>query len=133
MLGGLWSIVDQNFSIASLRSIDCYLAFLLSNAECPNCYKYLGISPKYLATGVDVYMSSLEDVVLTAALCDILAKQRRPKWFWLHPPLRTRSVYRGSDTLNHLQEYDIDPLSGKLRYDETLRTFCVSWLVTCNI
>ncbi|KAG8301320.1 hypothetical protein J6590_056007 [Homalodisca vitripennis] len=68
-------------------------------------------------------MSSVEDVVLAAAACVILSKQRKPKRYWIKPSLRARSVYSGSDMLNDLQEDDIDPLSGELRCDGSIKNF----------
>lgn len=68
-------------------------------------------------------MSRVEDVVLAAAACVVLANQRRPRRFWVKPSLRARARYSGSDMLQDLQEDDVDPLSGELRCDGSFKNF----------
>lgn len=68
-------------------------------------------------------MSSVEDVVLAAAACVILAKQRRPRRFWVKPSLKARDRYSGSDMLRDLEEDDVDPLCGELRCDGSFKNF----------
>jgi hypothetical protein len=68
-------------------------------------------------------MSSVEEVVLAAAACVILATQRRPRRFWVKPSLKARAKYSGSDMLKDLQEDDVDPLCGELRCDGSFKNF----------
>lgn len=70
-------------------------------------------------------MASVEDVVLAAAACVVLAEQeqRRPRRYWVKPSLRARSVYSGSDMLRDLQEDDEDLLTGELRCDGSVKNF----------
>lgn len=69
-------------------------------------------------------MSSVEEVVLAAAACVVLAhNQRRPRRYWVKPSLRARCRYSGTDMLNDLNEDDIDPLSLELRTDGSFKNF----------
>ncbi|KAG8266860.1 hypothetical protein J6590_062281 [Homalodisca vitripennis] len=56
-------------------------------------------------------MSSVEDVVLAAAACVVLSKQRRPRRYWVRPSLHSRVTYSGNDLLDDLNRDDVDPLS----------------------
>ena len=66
-------------------------------------------------------MSSVEDVVLAAAACVILAKQRTPRRYWVRPSLKARAKYNGSELFKDLNRNDIEPLSGQLRFDGGLK------------
>lgn len=68
-------------------------------------------------------MSKVEDVVLAAAVCVILSKQRRPRRYWVRPSLQARAKYCGSDLLRDLNRDDLDPLSGELRCDGSFKNF----------
>ncbi|XP_039281609.1 uncharacterized protein LOC120350804 [Nilaparvata lugens] len=68
-------------------------------------------------------MSSVEDVILAAAACVVLSKQRRPRRYWVRPSLNSRATYSGNDLLDDLNRDDVDPLSGELRTDGSFKNF----------
>lgn len=76
-------------------------------------------------TSVKSMMSDEEDATLAAAACVILAShyERRPRRFWVRPSLQAREKYSGSDLLADLRKDDIDPLSGELRCDGSIKNF----------
>lgn len=68
-------------------------------------------------------MSSVEDVILAAAACVVLSKQRRPRRYWVRPSLHSRATYSVNDLLDDLNRDDVDPLSGELRSDGSFKNF----------
>lgn len=70
-------------------------------------------------------MSDEEDAIIAAAACVIIANHctRGPRRYWVRPSLRARDRYSGSDMIADLQKDDVDPLSGELRCDGSIKNF----------
>lgn len=67
----------------------------------------------------------MEDAILAAAVCVILARQniRNKRRFWVRPSLKVREKYSGTTLLADLQEDDTDLLTGEIRCDGSFKNF----------
>lgn len=66
-------------------------------------------------------MFNQEDVIVAAACTIILSSiKKKRKRFWVRPSLQRRQTINGTNMLNDFNHDDMDPLSGELRYINTL-------------
>lgn len=70
--------------------------------------------------------SNVEDAILAAAACVILARQhiRTKRRFWVRPSLEARKKYSGTTLLADLERDDRDLLTGEIRCDGSFKNFC---------